>query len=504
MLSRRVALRSGVGAALFTLALGSPLRAQAPLVVADPGPGEAGKILEQTLGRPYIRRYEQWNTRFHRDSVYDTTVVVLLSDATVASVVHGDVVVIDGNLYLQPGARIDGKAVAIGGSVYGSAQAQNRQSLSFPDVIYDTTSTPTGIALRYRYPTPKAPLLDSVEFLTLPYWLWWPLYDRVNGVSFTVGPQLTFAHEQYRVTPTLTYRSNLGQVDMGLRASAGFQGGWSAVVSAARLTATNDDWIQTNIANSVTTFFNGADYRNWWRAIRFDGRAIRTFTTSGRQESLWAGMRTESDNSVNGGGPWSIWGENDSTRMLRFNPAIDNGQLTTALVGGNAIWNDTSLTASVSLELEPVLSAPDDRHFVQGTFTGHLSFPTFSSSLGQQRLRLLAHGVFTIGDSALRQRYAYIGGAGSMPTQPILAQGGGQLVYLGGDYDFPIDVLRIPFLGSPTLTLREMIGSAGVTGLPRLETNTGVRLTIFPVSLDFFVNPANGNYALFFNFSIVR
>ena len=102
------------GAVLCLLcAFAACAHAQDSLHIRAPGPTVAEQILEQTLSHRYIVRHEQYNTRLFRDSVFDTTVVVLNSDATVASTVHGDVVVVNGDLFLQPGARIDGRAVAI-------------------------------------------------------------------------------------------------------------------------------------------------------------------------------------------------------------------------------------------------------------------------------------------------------------------------------------------------------------------------------------------------------
>ena len=76
-------------------------------------------------------------------------------NATVASTVHGDVVVINGDLFLQPGAKIDGRAVAIGGGVYDSQQASvGGEKLSFRDVHFDTVRTSSGIDLVYRVPPP--------------------------------------------------------------------------------------------------------------------------------------------------------------------------------------------------------------------------------------------------------------------------------------------------------------------------------------------------------------
>jgi hypothetical protein len=136
-----------VAVALATsCALAGGARAQDSLRIRAPGPTVAEQIVEQTLSHRYIVRHEQYNTRLFRDSVFDTTVVVLNSDATVASTVHGDVLVINGDLFLQPGARIDGRAVAIGGGVYDSQQAKvGGEKLSFRDVHFDTARTSTAV-----------------------------------------------------------------------------------------------------------------------------------------------------------------------------------------------------------------------------------------------------------------------------------------------------------------------------------------------------------------------
>ena len=195
-------------------ALASAASAQDSLRIRAPGPTVAEQIVEQTLAHRYILRYEQYNTRLFRDSVFDTTVVVLNSNATVASTVHGDVVVINGDLFLQPGAKIDGRAVAIGGGVYDSQQASvGGEKLSFRDVHFDTARTTSGVDLVYRVPPPPE---DTIPTFALPglFGFRMPLYDRVDGFQCPWGPRITLGTKKAIVIdPTLTYRSNLGAYD---------------------------------------------------------------------------------------------------------------------------------------------------------------------------------------------------------------------------------------------------------------------------------------------------
>src|SRR5690242_12599950 len=142
--------------ALFLVA--SSVAAQQPsstpprLYVRHPGPGAPGRILGAAVAAPYVLiRPAMGKARLLRDSTFDTSVIVLGADADVASVVHGDVIVIGGDLFLHPGGAISGRAIAIGGSVYNSALASVQgERLSFPDVTFDAIGTPQGIALDYR------------------------------------------------------------------------------------------------------------------------------------------------------------------------------------------------------------------------------------------------------------------------------------------------------------------------------------------------------------------
>ena len=203
-------MRAFVAAMFAACALASAARAQDSLSIRAPGPTIPEKILEETLAHRYILRYEKWNTRLFRDSVFDTTVVVLNSDATVASTVHGDVVVINGDLFLQPGAKIDGRAVSIGGGVYDSQQAKvGGDKLSFRDVHFDTVRTTAGVDLVYRVPPPPE---DTIPTFALPglFAFRMPMYDRVDALSVPWVPRLTLADKKLVIDPTITYRSNIG------------------------------------------------------------------------------------------------------------------------------------------------------------------------------------------------------------------------------------------------------------------------------------------------------
>jgi hypothetical protein len=474
------------------------------LTLHAPGNSDAERILQETLSHRYILRHEEFNTRLFRDSVFDTTVVVLNSDASVASTVHGDVVVINGDLFLQPGARIDGRAVAIGGGVYDSQQAHVAgEKLSFRDVHFDTLRTSRGIELIYRPPPVPE---DTVRVVTLPALFGFraPEYDRVDGLSLPFGPRITLGRRRVIIDPTVTYRSNLGAYDLAATISAGIGDGWSASGFAGKGTFSNDRWIQTDLANSISTIGVGSDYRNYWRAARYEGRIKRGWEFSEGDLELSGGGRTEDDWSVRGGGPWSLFGRNDTLHMKRPNPPVERGRLSSALGGARASWQRSQVELQAGAEVEVVLDAPSNERFTQTTIYARAAFPTFATKLGTQTFVFHTHMVLTAGDTAPPQRFAYLGGSGTLPTFNILSRGGDQLVFLEGLYNFPIQTVHVPYLGAPVVTVREMLGSTGVGSLGRFDSNIGVRLTLGLLSGEVFVNPDNGDHTFSLALSLIR
>ena len=497
-------MRRVAAALLWVCALAGAVRAQDSLRIRAPGPTVAEQIVEQTLSHRYIVRHEQYNTRLFRDSVFDTTVVVLNSDATVASTVHGDVVVINGDLFLQPGARIDGRAVAIGGGVYDSQQAKvGGEKLSFRDVHFDTARTSTGVDLVYRVPPPPQ---DTIPTVGLPglFGLRMPLYDRVDGLSVPWGPRITLADTHLVIDPTLTYRSNLGAYDPAVSVRADLRRGWSATAFGGRTTLSNDRWIQSDLANSISTFGVGSDYRNYWRSTRFEGRLQHQWLFTDGDLQLSGGARTEDDWSAHAGGPWSFFNRNDSLHMRRPNPGVERGRLSSALLGARGSWQREHVAFELGADAEVVVDAPADEHFTQTTIFARAAFPTFVTKLGTQTFVFHTHMVLTAGDTAPPQRFAYIGGSGTLPTFDILSRGGDQMVFLEGLYNFPIETFHVPYLGTPIVTVREMLGSTGVGSLGRFDSNIGVRLTLGLFSGEIFIDPANGDHSFSLGLSLLR
>jgi hypothetical protein len=487
----------------------SPRDGAAVLAVRDVGPGTAGRVLRAVLAAPHltVAPTDSGRVDLPRDTSYTTTVVVFGRDATVASKVHVDVVVVDGDLFLHPGAEIDGRAIAIGGAVYNSTLAAVRGArLSYREATFVAEPPPSGDTLWLAYRSLAGDPLPVVSFPA--FGLRFPLYDRVDGLSLTFGPYVALDTGRILVEPTVTYRSQLGEIDPGVRAQLPLGRRTTVLAAGGRGTFSNDAWIRSDILNSFATLVAGADTRNYYRADRADLRLEHAFEGEQADLAPWVGGLYERAWSAgpglfSAGGPYSFFGRHDRDEgILRPNPAVLRGTIASALLGATAHWQGQGSVAvggSARVEL-PFAVPPGSGHFTQGTFDADVGFPTF----GVQRLDVFAHAVATVGDTAPPQRFAYLGGPGTIVTRDLLSLGGDQLVYVESQYTIPLNRPRIPFVGSPTLALRHVIGSAGVGSLPGFVQNVGARVSLNLIRLDYAVDPATRDSRFGVSLSLFR
>jgi hypothetical protein len=60
----------------------------------------------------------------------------------------------------------------------------------------------------------------------------------------------------------------------------------------------------------------------------------------------------------------------------------------------------------------------------------------------------------------------------------------------------PFHALALPYIGSPTVALRYVIGGAGVHGLPDLTQNVGIRIQLFILRVDGVIDPLTHRTAI--------
>jgi hypothetical protein len=326
-----------------------------------------------------------------------------------------------------------------------------------------------------------------------------PSYDRVDGLSLPWGPEISLADEHIRIDPTVTYRSHIGKFDPFVTANLRTTSGILLDLAGGRGTFTNDDWIRSDIVNSLAALFVGSDSRNYFRADR--GWAILskeigwpdlTITPGigGRLENDWStGVPVAHTNA-----PWSMFGKTKRLKMGRLNPSIDDGHIASGLGRLLAEYESDGVKASFAGLIEHAFDTPPifsiegrdlSGDFTQFTLHGTVGFPTFRT----QRFDFRGHMVATSGDFVPAQRYAYLGGAGTLATVDLLALGGDRLFFVTGEYSVPIERIQLPVIGSPVVSLIYSAGSAGVGELPDFIQNIGVGLGVKLIKAEYHVDP---------------
>ena len=467
-----------------------PVGAQARVVVRDPGPGVPGRVLRAALAGPHQLVPPDADTaRLPRDSTFRRTVVVLGRHAVVGAVVHGDVIVVGGDLVLHPGARLDGRAIAIGGGVYNSTLAIVAGGrTAYRDETFDVTPVDGGFALDYRSLVQREHQRFSLPLL---FGLRIPTYDRVNGLTLPYGPLISLDTGDVEIEPTITYRTHLGTVDPAVRVTAQRGRRTRFDAFAGRTTLSNDRWIHGDLINSVNSLFSGLDTRNYYRADRIEATGHRLLERATGQLEPFIGARWERSSSVGSetvptSAPWSLFNRRDTTRMSRPNPQVTGGNIASILGGVRADWQLGGVATTGALGLEGALDAPAGGRFLQATLEGKVTFPTFHT----QTFQLEAYGVVTAGNATPTQRYVHLGGPGTIRTLGVLEQRGDQLLFIDSRYNIPLSRPRLPLVGGPVVTIRHTIGSAGVGALPDFEQNIALRVTFALVRVEIVVDPA--------------
>ncbi len=468
---------------LLVAALLAPFAAGAQdVVLRDAGAGQGAAVVRRVLAGPHVVRAGSGPLIFPRDSTVAGSLLVLGRPTYLASRVQGDVVVVGADLFLRPGVDVSGRAVAIGGTVAETSLGRVAGGVeSLRDETYAIQLVGDHYRLDYRSLRAGAeadPMFQLAGIKGVKV----PSYDRVDGVSLPVGVVLQVADHALEIEPSVTYRSRLGGVDPAIEVRTRDGAPYRFVGRAARDTRTNDRWIYGDLINSMTTIFAGSDTRNYFRADVGEGRIIRklertAFTlepyVGGRYERVWP--------ITAAGNVWSVFGRNDSLKIKRPNPPVETGHIGSALAG--ARFRTVGLVTSlVDLDIEQGIRAPTGTStFTQVTLDGVVDLPTFRT----QSLKMRAHAVATGGSTIPASRYAYLGGSGTLATLDLLEQGGTALLYLESRYLIPLETIQLPYIGSPTLTLRDAFGGAGVGSLPSLQHEVGIGVGLSILRLEY-------------------
>jgi hypothetical protein len=470
--------------------------AQQRVAVRDAGPGQLGRLVAAALQRPHdVVAGDSSDVVLRRDTTLSRTLVVIGRDVRIASALEGDLVVIGGDAFLRPGVRIEGSVITAGGGIYntmlGTVEGERH---AFRDETLVATLLPDGTyALDYRALRTREYATFSLPF---PYGARIPSYDRVNGVTLPWAPFIQLDSGTISIEPTLSYRSHLGKIDPSVIATRSMGRRSRVTAFAGRTTRTNDAWISGDLGNSISSFWAGRDKRNWYRADVVEAAFHRRWEGVTSEVTPYVGAQWERAWSTGIQAPprhlaYSVLDRRDTVEgMARPNPAVARGVIASAIAGFTGTWESPAqqleARGSGRIEVAPVVL--DERRFSQFTLDAGVAFPVFR----KVEFRSDLHGVATVGD-APPQRYAYLGGSGTLKTLDLLSEGGDQLLFVESRATLPFERFTLPFVGPPSVSLMHAMGAAGVGGLPGLTHNLGVRVSVRFVRVEFVFDPVSGD-----------
>jgi hypothetical protein len=471
------------GALLVCALLGPVSLGAQEVILRERTSGRGAGLIDSVLARPHVVRSGSARLDLPRDSTITTSLVVLGRPTYLASRVQGDVVVIGADLFLRPGVQISGRAVAIGGTVAQTSLGRvDGEVVSLRDETFDVRDEGGRYAL-----TPRSLRVESET--SIPVFqlggfsgLGLPKYDRVNGLSLPVVGLVTLANGRFELEPSVTYRSRLGKLDPALDLRMGDTAGIQFIGRAARDTRTNDAWIYRDYINSLLSFTVGTDTRNYFRSDIAEGRVVTHLGSETSRLMPFIGGRYERVHPVSAvGNVFSLFGRHSQEHMARPNPLVQEGDIGSVLAGAEFTSRAGVVASAARAEVEQSVRAPGGSSFTQLTVHGTVEFPT----VRDHRLRVRAHGVATRGDSVPMARFAYLGGSGTLPIVDLLELGGSELLFVESRYLIPVPGLVLPMVGSPIVTLRHLMGGAGVGSLGEFQQEVGVGVGLSVLRIDY-------------------
>lgn len=379
------------------------------------------------------------------------SLLVLNASVRVATIVEGSVYVVDGDLFLRPGARIEGDVVVLGGGYYASGLAEvDGQVIYRPNDLYSVVARDDGWTIFPLQEVPKAVELHGLYGFGFPY------YQRVDALTLRWGATLRATGWAWRPSLEgevrfLTEEGDFqGTVEQYWYPSGSLRFGFEA----ERVTRTNEDWMRGDISNSLSFFFVGDDFRNYYGADRV------AFAVRGSETAAWwpaLSVQWEDASSKEAQSQFVLFGSDDTEP----NPPIDEGEIVSLVLDVGTRHRSARSRFEGLLHLEAAdSSVAGDFSFLFGEALVHWITPGF----GAHEVELFGIARGDISGALPRQRWSAFGGRATLPTFDLLSFYGPRLVYGQASYLVPIPALRVVMIGPPKVLLRVATGSAWESG----------------------------------------
>jgi hypothetical protein len=433
---RRSALRGCAAAALVLLTVPVPGKAQ-EVVFHPRRSSTVDTRLSEFLARASRVTWVR-DTIIPADGAVRGNLLVLSAQVRLSGSVDGDIYVVDGDLFLRPGATVSGDVVVLGGGYYGSGMATVAGEVVWkPAERYSVVPNEGGYDIR---PVEKLPPPVDLHGL---YGFEAPTYQRVDALTVAWG--ITLRANRWAWRPSLElvarYRSGQGEFE-GTVKQFWHPGSVEFGLEASRATRTQEGWIRAPVSNSLSFLFLGDDFRNYYGADR------AALVVRGSGDRWWTPeLRVEWEDAWSrfAGDPFTFLGPDG----VRPNPAIDDGEDWSATL---SLAVDRKTGRSGRLAGRAVLQAADssvagDFSYLLGEIQARWKTPGFASH--EVDLFALIRG--DLSGTLPGQRWTGFGGRATLPTFDIMEFRGPRVAYGQVGYAIPIDALEAGGLGAPAV-----------------------------------------------------
>jgi hypothetical protein len=466
--------------ALVALLVAAPLHGQ---TVRTRGYGEPDL---DTVLRDAIAKRVLLITRDTVISARDTVrgdVLVLSARFIVDGALDGNLTGVEANMYIRPNANITGRVTNVAGGYYPSELARVHAVEDRPLAPYTVLKDGETWVIQGTVKRPKLSMLGGVQL---------PEYNRVDGLRVEVGPRILlppFAGVEPSVSGSIGYATErkevLGRAELRLRrARSTLAFGWEDDI-----TRTNDAWVRSQLNNSLSTIFNGKDYRNYYQADRAWVEFRRILERGQRESQYWIRGQNELANPLAAGDPFILF-KPDS---IRSNPIIPSSRVTSAFLGLQTKWAGATSIWNLSGEVEvagKVMGA--DEAYNAYAVSGLYAFRAIANHTLE--IETTFRGPLPGTETLPQQRWNIVGGSGTLYTYDVAQFRGDRLVFVETEYTIPFaQQFTLPVLGAPRIKLMHNVGMAWTHDDKRsFEQNVGVRLQVALAYARYVVDPRTG------------
>jgi hypothetical protein len=411
-------------------------------------------------------------------------VLVLSSRFIVDGTLQGNLTGVDANMYVRPNANITGRVNNVAGGYYPSELARVHAVEDRPLAPYRVLKDGETYVIEGTVQRPKLSLIGGFQV---------PEYNRVDGLRVELGPRILlppFAGLEPSVSGSIGYATEreevLGRAELRLRrARSTLAFGWEDDI-----TRTNDEWVRSQLNNSLSTFYNGKDYRNYYQADRVWVEFRRILERGPRESQYWIRAQNESAHPLAAGDPFIIF-KPDS---IRSNPLIPSARVASAFLGLQSKWAGATSIWNLSGQVEvagKVVGA--DEAYNAYAVSGLYAFRALANHTLE--IETTFRGPLPGTETLPQQRWNIVGGSGTLYTFDVAQFRGDRLAFIETEYTIPFaQQFTLPVLGAPRIKLMHNIGMAWTHDDKRsFEQNVGVRLQVALAYVRYVMDPRTGD-----------